>query len=186
MACLDDGACPADQHCAAGACVPDCQVQGCASDLAPNGKKCSTAWVIGRKAALAGFSHSSDTTDMGNDDDLDTNKTACWDARDDVFYRVWMQAGESLTVAVTPTDWSFDVMLKLYVGTACDGDPATLIGCTNDGWDDEKEQTTYTATADGWITVVVDGRMAFYDDYDFGKYTLAATLSCQAAGCCCL
>ena len=141
---------------------------------------------MGRKTLLtaAGFVISANTSSAGNDDDLGTNDTDCWDADYDQFYRLWMKSGETITLTATPTAAyaEFDLMLKLYAGTSCKagGSP---ISCTDNEYDGDAETVNHVATADGWYTVVVDGRASYDDDY--GAYKLVAKLAGNQAPLCC-
>lgn len=130
-----------------------------------------------------------DTTNAGNNDDLDSplfgGDSDCYDAKYDHFYKIYLFAGESMTVTVSPMDQLFDVMVKLYQGTECDSNADSVIDCYNNAGDTKPEQLSFTATVDGWITIVVDGRIAFDDDWDFGQYSIAVKLTCNQADCCC-
>jgi hypothetical protein len=188
-ACLTDEHCAVTDHCAGGACVPDCAAQGCQSDDTPDGKKCSTAKIVGRLQAQTFRVYSGDTYNKGNDDDLgtffDSGPTKCWDANYDVMYRIWLVAGDALTANLQQTGGTaYDLMLKLYRGTACDANGWTdLVDCYDDNAGSYKEKIEYTAPADGWYTIVVDGRTSTSDDY--GPYSLAVSLNCAFANCCC-
>jgi hypothetical protein len=154
--------------------------------MSPNAKKCGTAIVVGRSQAKPGAYYSGDTTGDGDNDDLGTNQTKCWDAKYDNFYRIWVLQGETLKADLSPLEYDFDAMLKLYEGTTCAGDGVDdLISCYHAGGDGVKESFTYTATKSGWYTIVVDGRSAFSDEYDWGKYNLVVTLTCNTPDCAC-
>lgn len=185
--CVVDGDCPgATDICEGEVCVTTCLADGCTTDTAPSGETCPAAKLVGRPDALAGAFYSGDTTGDGDDDNLSTNDSDCWDAKYDNFYRVYLMVGDQLAVTLTPTDSEFDAMMKLYSGIDCeangDGD---LIDCYDSSYDGGAESLSYTATADGWYTVVVDGRMAFTEDHDWGTYNLTLNLTCATAGCCC-
>lgn len=189
--CLSDADCVAADHCAAQVCAPDCTASGCVTDQGPGGKKCSQAVVVGRKDAAVGAWFSADTSDLGANDNtydgfLEFGPDECWDAAEDSAYRIYMLAGEGLHVTLYPLALQFDAMLKLYTGTACAAnDEDDLIDCFNDDDDGGNEVATYTATSDGWISIVVDGRRAFDEDADWGPYNITVTLSCAQANCCC-
>jgi len=120
-------------------------------------------------------------------------KSECWDASYDNFYRIFLMPGEKLSVTATPDDLYFDLMLKIYTGTECDDDKAGwfdkndkyLLGCYNSGWDDEPESFQYSAAAQGWYTVVVDGRQVGPEEEDWGAYEIQITLTCTQSNCCC-
>jgi hypothetical protein len=193
---VDEGLCAITADCApgydcvGGVCVTPCSASGCDTDLTPLGVECTQARIIGRVDAMGGAVNQGDTTTTGNNHDMysgtDSGPTECWDAATDEHYRIYLMPGDQITVQVTPQEVSFDSMVKLIDGTTCDdGDDQTLIACLNDGSDGEPDQGSHTATQEGWVTIVVDGRMAFDDEADFGPYSLAVTLTCADAGCCC-
>lgn len=189
VACVTDAHCPANQHCNANnECVPNCSALGCQGATA-NGYKASSAILIGRLDASDGYTSSGDTTNAGNNDDTPSSlfgSTDCWDAAYDMFYRIYLVAGDTFYFTVTPTSDVFDVMLKLYNGV--DGDDNgedDLIQCYNEGSDYDPETLTHTATVDGWITVVIDGRRSFTEDHDWGPFTVQASLTCGQPNCCC-
>ena len=184
--CFEDAHCGALEHCDAGICVPNCSAQGCVSDLSPAGKKCSNAKIVGRTAAdvsVGAFQFSGDTTDDGDDDNLPMS-VDCWDAQDDNFYRIWLNAGDQVILVADPQESDFQLSLKAYTGTSC-GDKTKLIACAWDEDDGDPESILHTASQDGWITIVVDGASGFSDQFDWGHYDLAVTLICADAGCCC-
>lgn len=186
MECAADAHCAGGLSCQGGKCVLPCAPSCCAGDWTPNAKKCSTAIVVGRPAAAALATWSGDTTGDGNDDDVSSSLgSSCWDAKYDNFYRIYLIAGESMTATLTPKASSFDAMLKLYKGTGCKAGGDELIACTHSKGDGGVETFTWVATSTGWFTVVVDGRMAFEEDLDYGPYTLAIKLACIEPGCGC-
>ena len=154
--------------------------------MTPQGDSCGTARVIGRFAALEGVVISGDTSGAKNNDDLSTNQTECWDAKYDNYFRIYLVAGEKLDATVTPHLYDFDSMLKLYQGMGCNKGGSPLIGCYNDGNDGNADHLAgAVAPVDGWYTIVVDGRMAFDDDYDWGPYSLVVRIPEAAPGTCC-
>lgn len=188
--CLDDAPCDAStEHCdlPTHTCVPNCQVEGCWTDTGPSAKTCSQAEIVGRTAAEVGIhSNLSMSWSDGNDDDLPSGLgSECWDAKYDQFYRIYLLAGETLSVSLTQVDWDFDPMMKLYKGTQCKTNWETdLIGCYQSGYDGGDESLSYVAETDGWYTIVIDGRHA--SDPGEGPFTLNVSLACNDAGCCCL
>lgn len=195
VACLVDPHCPPDQHCAAGACVPNCSPSGCEDNLAPNGYTCATAKVVGRTHASQPYvAVVSITDDFKNKDDLPSSlfnppplpddDVKCWDALNDAFWRVWLFAGETLTVSLSAVQSNYDPMMKLYKGTLCAANwEPDLIHCYQQNSDGKGETLNHVATADGWYTVVVDGRHA--SDEGEGKFTFTLSVACKDAGCCC-
>lgn len=188
--CLDASHCGADETCLGAVCVSVCAtVQGCASDEGPDGKTCGTGKVIGRTAALVGYVHNGDTTNDKNNDDLSfpifQDKVECWDANEDNFFRLYVLAGDRLDATLTPKDPMFDSMMKIYRGITCKagGDPYECFNSGSDGKPDVIQG--WTAPADGWITLVVDGRSAFDEEGDWGPYSLQVTLTCLRPDCCC-
>jgi cysteine-rich repeat protein len=168
-----------------GGCLA-CAAQGCQSNLAPNAKTCSNAREIGRVPASGTAHLTGDTTNAGNNDDLSSGGAACYDAKYDMFYRIYLMAGDQINVTLDPLDADFDAMMKLYSGTDCAANGSgDLIGCYQSAYDGGTESLAFTAVTEGWYTLVVDGRYAFDDDYDYGSYALDVTLSCATAGCCC-
>jgi len=192
--CLGSEDCAQGFVCQQNACVPDCQAEGCQSDLNDSGEKCSEAFVVGRLDAQNGMHFDGDTYKDGNEDDLNYvfEHPECWDASYDNFYRLFLRDGESLNVVLEPNDDEFDAMLKIYTGTKCDDDDAGLfqkndkylIKCYNDASDGDAESFDYVATSEGWYTVVVDGRQTGDED-DFGEYSVDIKLTCTQANCCC-
>lgn len=183
----DDARCGMDEACDAtrGCYSTLCMAEGCAAG-GGDGTRCDRAIVVPRPAATSTAFYMGDTTGDGDNDDLSSGSSDCWDAREDNFYRIYLLAGERLQVVLDPQEVEFNSMLKLYSGTNCEGSgDSDLIGCYNDGSDGRDDTLDYTATADGWYSIVVDGRRAFSDDRDFGRYVLRVTLTCSEAGCCC-
>ena len=197
VACLENTDCAVGFKCKSFACIADCKAQGCTGNLAPSGKKCSDAWVVGRLEAQKTFTKSADTWNGNDDDDLNyfLEHEECWDASYDHHYRIYLMPGDKITVSATPAaaEWDFDLMLKLYTGTECDDDSAGifsandkyLVQCWNDAADGKGEGFTFTATAEGWYTVVVDGRLSGSEEMDYGAYTFKLTLTCSEETCCC-
>jgi hypothetical protein len=185
--CLADPDCTEpDTHCENDVCVPDCLAQGCVTDNNPDGEDCAHAKIVGRLDAINLVTYSGDTTGDGDDDDLSTNDSDCWDAKYDNFFRIYLIAGDQLDADLYGLEWEFDAMMKLYSGTDCaDNGENDLISCTNDGGDGNDESLTYVAPADGWYTLVVDGRSAFSNEEDYGYYDLDIVLTCVDTNCCC-
>ena len=185
--------CPAGWQCtAAGNCLDPCAgTQGCATDTkSTNGTKCSTAWTLGRSALAKGLNINGDTTDRGDDDDLPSSlfnaPPDCWDANWDEAYKVYLFAGDVLKVNGIPLSSTYTLSLKLYRGTSCASNwKADLIACKWKAGDGGTESYAYTATQDGWVSIVVDGASAFDTEEDWGPYTLNATLTCSGNKCCC-
>jgi len=185
--CLNDGHCPALHHCEDGTCVPNCSAQGCEGDASPNGEKCNSAKVIGRTAAASGYTTTGDTYNDGNNDDLPSwGGPDCWDGKYDNFYRIWLNAGDQVTIEAAPGPADYDMSLKLYQGTTCDDDwEDDLIACEWHENDGAYEQIVHAASQDDWYTIVVDGASSFSDEHDWGQYQLDVSLICADAGCCC-
>jgi hypothetical protein len=185
--CIDNTACALQYHCDNGTCVPDCSAQGCENDDKPDAKKCDTAKIIGRKSAKAGYTKNGDTTGSSNSDDLypsifNPGPEKCWDANKGNFYRIYLIKGEILNAKLTPSN--YDAMLKLYIGTKCNKGGDNPVDCYENGSGKPDQITNYTATADGWYTIVVDGRTSY--DPDYGPYKIEVSLACKQSDCCCL
>jgi len=187
--CRTDEDCPPNWRCdAQGTCVDPCAgTQGCGSDLAPGGGTCATAKVVGRTSAALGFTINGDTTNQRDNDDLPPfSGPDCWDAQDDLFYRVWLRAGDTISLTATPKVSTYNLSLKLYRGTSCASAWKTdLLSCHYDASDGKAETITYQAAQAGWYTVVVDGASGFDEEQDWGPFTLKVGLACAEANCCC-
>jgi hypothetical protein len=170
-----------------GVCLDPCLgTLGCTSDSTPDGKTCSKAKVIGRKVAMAGTTVTGDTTNQGNNDDLPSFGTDCWDGQVDVFYRVWLRVGDRLNLTATPLESDYRMSLKLYRGTSCKSNyESDMVTCQHKNGDGKAESIVYTATNTGWHTIVVDGASSFSEEGDWGRYSLAVSITCNDVGCCC-
>jgi len=185
--CVVNEDCAGGLFCDKGTCTDVCNsAEGCLTDEAPDGKKCAKAKVIGRKAALAGYVHNGDTTNDGNNDDLSfplfQDKTECWDADADNFFRIYLYKGEALSATVIP-DSQVDSMMKVYHGIGCKAGGDAYDCIENGDRGDPDVLADWPAPADGWYTIVVDGRRSMDDDY--GPYTLQVSISCNDEHCCC-
>jgi hypothetical protein len=143
--------------------------------------RCTGARVIGRRTAAgtSGFVATGDTCSAYNRFD-----DCSWDAGSDHAYRIWMRAGESISIQLARRATCFDLWgatIKIYQSTGCSD-----VTCSGDLWCDDFFGTSarsYVAPRDGWVVVVVDGSTAFDDE---GAYTLTVRLSgCRVAGCEC-
>jgi hypothetical protein len=188
--CGDDGCggacgtCAAPASCEGGRCVaPACPVQGCATG-AESRDRCSGARVIGRTAAASatGYRIADDTCRASNRSD---ESGSCWDAGGDHHYRIFLRAGERVQVTLDRGDgcagYSWNATLKLFSGLGC-ADTACAARVFCEDYLSDPFSHAYTATLDGWITVVVDGTTAFDDE---GDYTLTVRLTCARPGCEC-
>lgn len=187
--CTRDADCPTTQYCTGSwTCADRCfGALGCVSDNVPDGRKCSTAKVVGRKVAVAGIRIAGDTTDHGNNDNLPSiGGPDCWDGQVDDFYRVFLMTGDRLAVTATPLSSTYQLSLKLYRGTVCkDNWKADFITCQWKGGDNKPQSFVHIAAADGWHTIVVDGASAFDEERDWGPYNLDIKLDCVGPLCCC-
>jgi hypothetical protein len=187
--CRTAGDCAPGAVCSpSGTCIDCTGTLGCASDSAPDGKKCSTAKVLGRKVLVPWFTVSSDTTGKGYDDDLPSGSPPdCWDAQVDVMYKVFLRTGDTLNVTATPLTADYTMSLKLYRGTTCAGNwRADLITCQWGADNGGSETASYTATSAGWVTIVIDGASGFSDEGDWGLFSLTTKLTCADEACCCI
>lgn len=159
------------------------------TDLSPNGNKCSTAEIVGRLDAFAGFHYEGDTGDDDDKDDLDQffGPSECWDAQKDHMFRIYLKAGETVSATADPQPSDFDIMMKLYRGVGCQAATGEddLIGCFHENGDGKTDSFSWTADADGWYSLVVDGRRAGSSDGDYGPYTFDLSITCVDQDCCC-
>lgn len=163
---------------------------GCAmpADACTNGTqsrdRCANARIIGRAVAgsASGYVVNDDTCYASNRFD-----TSCWDAGADHAYRLFVRAGESVSVRYE-VDWacptydttSWSGTLKILEGGGCDDRSCgTEVLCER--YVDDYT-TVYDATRDTWIVIVADGSTAFDDE---GDYRLTVRLTCGAGGCGC-
>lgn len=179
--------CDGGLFCEGGVCTDVCNTaQGCESDEGPDGEECGKAKIVGRKAALAGYVHNGDTTSDGDDDNLSfpifQDKSECWDADADNFFRIYLYSGETLSATVFPDD-QVDSMMKIYNGTGCENGGDDYQCIENGDRGDPDVLTGWTAPADGWYTLVVDGRRSMDDDH--GPYKLEMSITCNDPYCCC-
>ena len=186
--CLNDG------HCTGGyTCDPSLHV--CKDPCWPPVVSCTTgtqsrdgwnnARTIGRTAAATGSGYQiSDNTCYAND--RFDESSGCWDANSDHTYRIYLRATEKIDVTLTtgePCGYyaSWYATFSVYGATGgCQGTTkGSRLFCV-----DQKTShvTSYTAPADGWYYVIVDGSSAFDDE---GDYTFRVKLTCKTAGCEC-
>jgi hypothetical protein len=180
--CAAPAVCGTDGRCAA----PTCAVQGCDTGT-QNRDRCTGARIIGRRTASgsSGYRISDDTCYASDRFD---DSTSCWDAGADHAYRIFMRAGERIDVSLE-VDWacpaydtySWRATLKIFANTGCtDALCANKVYCEDNIG--SSHSTSYTATADSWYVIVVDGSSAFDDEED---YVLTVRLTCAVAGCEC-
>jgi len=162
-----------------------CPIRGCAMGTESR-SGCADARTIGRTTAAtpAGYKITDDLCAASNK--FDESGSSCWDANADHAYRLWMQAGESVDLAVTTstpcsssvTRW--DATLKVIENTGCDDKACTTrTFCAYNAYSHSK---TYVAPRDGWYVFVVEGSSAFDDE---GTYTFTVKLTCKITGCGC-
>ncbi len=162
-----------------------CPVLGCATGT-ENRSGCANARTIGRTTAASstGYKISDDTC-------LATNKvtdssSSCWGSNNDHAYRLWMKAGETVSLQLS-TSWpcSFDLWdwyasLKIFESSGCDDKACgARTFCSND---DYLHSRTFVAPRDGWYVFVVDGASSWDDE---GDYTFTVKLTCNEPGCGC-
>jgi len=181
--CRTDGDCTSGYVCnAAGQCVQPVPPESCTTGNQSR-DRCSNARIIGRSTAKtsSGYTISDDTCYANNRVD---QSSGCWDAGADHTYKIYLRAGERAVITLS-TSWacpsynstSWDATLAIYNDASCSS--SARVWC-----DDYFEgTTTYTAPADGWYIIVVDGSTAFDDE---GDYTLTVKLqNCVSTGCNC-
>jgi hypothetical protein len=189
--CDDGDALTAGDTCdAAGVCsgTTVCALPATAcADGAQNRIGCGGARVIGRRTAAAGSGAliTADTCSAASA----FNSSACaFDGGPDHAYRIWMRAGETLTVGFrrnsdcgTVDSPTWDATLELYESTGCED-----VTCGAGLWCRHHVSNgsyPYTATHDGWIVIDVDGVAGVGDE---GVYRIQVQLGgCAAAGCEC-
>ncbi len=162
-----------------------CPVLGCATGT-ENRSGCANARTNGRTTAASstGYKISDDTC-------LATNKftdssSSCWGSNNDHAYRLWMKAGETVSLQLS-TSWpcSFDLWdwyasLKIFESSGCDDKACgARTFCSND---DYLHSRTFVAPRDGWYVFVVDGASSWDDE---GDYTFTVKLTCNEPGCGC-
>jgi hypothetical protein len=178
--CTAPATCDAGGHCVA----PACPIQGCTTGTESR-DRCSGARVIGRATArtTGGYTISASTCSASNRSD-----TSCWDAGADHHYRIFLRTGDRIDVRIVvgwacpaySSSW-WDASFKLYGSAGCtDTTCATRLVCEEAIPD--TFNYAYTADADRWYVLVVDGYTAFDDE---GDYDLTVRLTCLTAGCEC-
>jgi hypothetical protein len=182
--CYDNAHCNtgAGEICSNNQCTVPIPAESCSTG-SQSRDRCSNARIIGRSTAKtsSGYVISDDTCGASNRVD---QSSGCWDAGDDHTYKIYLRAGENAVITLS-TSYScpfydntyWDGTLAIYNDAAC-GSSARV-------WCDDHYEgtTTYTAPADGWYIIVVDGSSAFDDE---GDYTLTVKLqNCVTAGCNC-
>lgn len=151
-----------------------------------DGKTCESALIVGRVAlsATAGYRVNPDVSKAGNNDDLPSSGY-CRDPGPDKFWRLFMKEGEMLSIQLLHPSNSYQ-RLKVYEGISCSKAPSTLVVC-EDSYTTHKDgrviSYAHTATADGWVSIVVDTRD---DDWEELKVLLDMHLfNCPDVNCCC-
>ncbi|MBW2460718.1 MAG: hypothetical protein JRH11_03665 [Deltaproteobacteria bacterium] len=179
-ALTDSDVCRADGSCMGIAgCPPPASSCGNGSQ---NRRGCGNARVIGRTVASGGTTIS-DSTCFAYDEFDDGS--GCWDANSDHAYRLYMRAGESVSLRYRTdlpcgSGFTWGGTLKIFENTGCgDLTCGTKVYCD---YNETDQSTTYVAARDGWIIIVADGSSAFDDE---GAYRLTVNLTCSAAGCGC-
>lgn len=175
---------------------PPCQLtnEQCFGPTMENGKTYGNTaaypFISSRQALyLRGQMWNPGNEDAGNDDDL--SSSYCRDAGPDQFFRVYLMTGELLNIRLTGAE-EIDLNLKVYRGIAGD-EAAALQECKDDefryydpriggGGYFDVELYPFTAPAEDWYTVVVDGTTSD----DIGQYLLEMSLlNCAGPDCCC-
>ncbi|MBK7584980.1 MAG: hypothetical protein IPI67_32920 [Myxococcales bacterium] len=161
-----------------------CSIQGC-SDGNTSGVGCAAARTIGRTTAsgVQGYVKTDTTCNLA---DASTGYgTGCADLGGDHTYRIYLRAGESISVALTQgskcsTATSFNRTFKILSGANCSDTT-----CSVKTFCSPAAAGTYNkslnVTQDGWYHLVVDGLTSG----DAGSYTLTVKLNCKTAGCEC-
>lgn len=171
---------------------PPCQLseEQCFGPPIADGSTAGTPFSVSRQLLyLNGQRWNPNNEDAGNNDDL--SSSYCRDGGPDQFFRVYLMAGELLSIQlVSPRE--LDMNVKVYRGIQGDETDA-LMGCKDDdgqiSLDFGSGMNTYdletypfVPAADDWYTVVVDG--ATQDD--LAQYLLEMSLlNCSDPDCCC-
>ncbi len=186
-ACVD---CTDNSHCASGyvcnssnQCVVPIPAEACTTG-SQSRDGCSNARIVGRKTAKgsSGYVISADTCYANDKINQPSGSGICYDAGSDHTYKIYLRAGETAAMTLSTSfpcgdGSSWDATLSVYNNTAC--------GLANQAWCDDYFSGTksYTAPADGWYIIVVEGSTAFDDE---GDYTLTVKLqNCINADCNC-
>jgi hypothetical protein len=134
---------------------------------------CDKPYIIGRTKAKtpAGFFFGG-STQAATDDDNGTcgpkEDPANWDSGKDHFFRIFLVAGDVLTVVQNPSNWS--ARLKIHDEAECIGNAKV---CSKEP--DPTETIQYQAPKTDWFTIVADGQSAGFQDW--GDYTLTVKLA---------
>jgi hypothetical protein len=187
--CGSGKTCTPDNRCVAGcpppadSCDPGTQSRD----------KCTNARIIGRKQASGGVILSGNTCSASNRSDESSSVSNCFDAGGDHHFRVYMRKGEFVYAKIAAgescpsyPDAHWDSTLKIYATSTCNNGVASpFSGCGTRAFCDDffnGKSTTYTATEDGWVVIVMDGATAFDDE---GDYQLTVKLTCADSSCEC-
>jgi hypothetical protein len=138
-------------------------------DGTPN--TCDAPYIVGRSQAKAGF-YFGGSTQAASDNDNGTcgpkEDPANWDSGYDHFFRIYLVAGDRVTVVQNPNGW--DARLKIHDEADCIGSAKV---CSSEA--DPAELTNYQAPKTDWFTIVADGQSVAYSDW--GDYTLTINLT---------
>lgn len=132
--------------------------------------RCDEPYVIGRSTAKAGFFYGGSTqAAMNNDTERcgPKDNPANWDSGRDHFFRIFLVAGDTITVVQNPNGW--DARLKIHDEAECIGSAKV---CSTEA--DPAEILEYQAPKTDWFTIVADGQSAVDD---WGDYTLTVDLA---------
>jgi hypothetical protein len=179
--CIDDTNCTSGNVCnlSTNVCVAPIPAESCTTGTQSR-DRCSNARIVGRSTAktVSGYSISSDLCSASNRVD---QSSGCWDAGPDHTYKIYLRNGETATMTISTgtscIDSSWSATLSVYNDAGC--------GSSSRVWCDDNYEGThsYTATADGWYIIIVEGSSAFDDE---GDYSLNVKLqNCATAGCNC-
>lgn len=170
--------------------VPSCSVQGCDSG-SESRAGCGNARTIGRLEASYGLGYSTsfaDTCNAGNHfNGAPVGGCAGQGQGNDHVYRIFLLNGEEIFISFIPftqCDFSMDdpyFLFSIWTASECqDKVCPTALYCESGVTTMNSLSGTFTATADAWYFLVIDGETA-----DDGDYILDVDLTCEAAGCGC-
>ena len=180
--CEDGDVCDIDHECVPPQSCSEPPLRACQNGI-ESGESCEDAIIIDREDAADGAMRSGDLTDAHDNDSSCTNATG-----GDLFYRVFMMAGEVLTVHMDVDSFDgFDPVVAIHrataecVGAGCD----VQVLCEDDGGSGSDVQTTgYVAGATGWYVIQADA-FREVDSEEDGSFILNMDLTCLEADCGC-
>jgi len=155
-----------------------CAVAGC---LTSSGDRltCATARTIGRRTAGPLGGYNATITLLPASSSITDGTITCLALGADHAYKLFMRKGE--TAAVTLSDAS-DAGVKFNTQFWESGDCTTNVCAGSATKCGSSTGGSYSATADGWVTIMISGQSPL----DFGSYTVKVSLTgCKTTDCEC-